>query len=186
MLISGREASRILAPVVSGDAQARCVLRSGLSGSGVETRSGRLYDEQRVFALAARPLVEETDLLTACPDGLYIARLPRSASVDATQPWEALTRELGWMPAMPGLTAALLGVRVKVCARLPWVATLCGFVVAGAEIVGFREVPGAGTAFVLEPPLGDWFSLLESRRLPTTVGGRPWHLWTPPVPARSG
>lgn len=183
MWVSGREAMRILAPVVSGDAQAKAVLRSGLAGAQVVTDRGALYDEDRVLALARRALVDRAALATACPDGLYIARLARSVTVDAGRGWDELTGELGGMPRMPGLTAALLGVRVSVSGRLPWVTTLCGFVVVGAEISGFRDVTTdarAGTAFVLERP-GDWFSLLEGRRLPSTVGGRPWHLWTPPL-----
>jgi len=50
-----------------------------------------------------------------------------------------------------------------VAGRLPWVATICGF--------------------VLESP-GEWFAAFDGRRLPSTVGGHSWLLWTPDVPAR--
>ena len=86
------------------------------------------------------------------------------------------------MPAMPGLTAATLGVRVDVWLQVPWVATVSGFVVFGAELVGFGEQtePIPRTFFVLRPP-GAWFGAIEGRRLPTRPGGRPWYLWTPPA-----
>lgn len=73
-----------------------------------------------------------------------------------------------------------------VAGRLPWVATICGFVLVGADLTGFREDPsgmGHGTSFVLESP-GEWFAAFDGRRLPTTVGGHSWLLWTPDVPAR--
>jgi len=179
MWVSGREARRILAPVVSGDAQAKAVLKAGLAGAPLATGRGPLYDEHRVRALAGRAVMDESALATVCPLGLYVARLARSVQVDATQPWEVLTRSLGSVPRMPGLTAALLGVRITLSGQLPWVATLCGFVVTGGEIIGRREVPGEPSAFVLQRP-GTWFAVLEKRRVPTTVGGRPWHLWIPP------
>jgi hypothetical protein len=37
---------------------------------------------------------------------------------------------------MPAMTLALLGVSVTVAVRLPWIATLHGFVVVGADLVG--------------------------------------------------
>jgi hypothetical protein len=185
MWVSGREARRILAPAVSGDAQATAVLQAGLAGAPLTTGRGPLYDERLVRALAGKAVIDEYALAAACPLGLYVARLARSVQVDATQPWADLTRSLGSVPRMPGLTSPLLGVRITLSGRrLPWVATLCGFVVTGGEILGLREVPRQAMAFVLEPP-GMWFSVLEERRLPTTVGGRPWHLWIPPLDRRT-
>lgn len=180
MWVSGREAVGILTPVVAGAAQARILLRAGLAGHALEVRR-RLYDEGQVRALAERPLVEESALPVLCPHGLYIARQPRSVIVDAGSRWEDLTAALGGMPRMPGLTAALLSVRLGVAGRLPWVATICGFVLVGADLTGFcedRSGAGRGTTFDLERP-GEWFAAFDARRLPTTVGGRPWHLWTP-------
>ncbi len=184
MWVSGREAVRILTPVVAGEAQARILLRAGLAGRALEVGRGRLYDEGQVRAVAERPLVEESVLPVLCPHGLYIARQPRSLTVDAGSRWEDLTSALDGMPRMPGLTAAVLSVRVRVAGRLPWVATICGFVLVGADLTGFREDrSGAGrvTSFALERP-GEWFAAFDARRLPTTVGGRPWHLWTPDAP----
>ena len=141
MVVSGREAVRILASVVTGDAQARVLLRSGLAGRAIATPRGPMYDADAVRALTGWPTVDRSRLTDICPHGLYVARL-----------------------------------------QLPWVATLCGFVVFGAELVGFGEQvePIPRTFFVLRPP-GAWFDAIEGRRLPTRPGGRPWYLWTPPL-----
>jgi len=189
MLVSGREAIRILKPVVSGDKQAQRVLRSGLAGAALPTSAGPMYDEQLVRALVGRPFVDVSRLVTVCPHGLYISRIARTVEVDVSAPWPDLVAALALVPEIPTLTMALVGVQMTAWDGLPWVATLCGWVVLGAEAQGIRgqgikrqgiqgeEAPGR-RSFDLRPP-GDWFGAFEGRRLPTSRGGRPWYLWTP-------
>lgn len=183
MLVAGREAIRILRPIVKGDAQAKLVLRSGLAGERTATPRGPMYDDQRVRSLMRRPIVDITVLPELCPHGLYIARVPRTAELDVNAPWPDLAAALGVRPPMPSLTSALLSVQMRAWNEgLPWVATVCGWVVLGAQARGFRPVPGVAgrTCFDLAPPEG-WFRAFQGGRLPTTRGGRSWYLWTPPL-----
>jgi hypothetical protein len=102
--------------------------------------------------------------------------------VDVSAGWPDLAARLAPRPRMPDWTAALLGVRMSAWGALPWIATLCGWVVFGADARGFRADGEHGerpASFDLRPP-GSWFGALEERRLPTSPGGRPWYLWTPP------
>ena len=164
----------------------RCA-REGLAPVGAGGPCDRhaprtVYDADGVHALTDWPTVDRSRLTDICPHGLYVARLSRAIEVDLTQGWHAVAAQVDAMPAMPGLTAATLGVRVNVWLQVPWVATVSGFVVFGAELVGFREQtePIPRTFFVLRPP-GAWFGAIEGRRLPTRPGGRPRYLWTPPA-----
>lgn len=176
--VSAREAVRILAPALSGDAQAKAVLRAGLAGTALETGRGRLYDDRLVLALARRPVVEEGQLAVVCPHGLYVARLPRSARLDVSLPWEHLAAQVG--SAMEGqrpltpLSAALASVRTRLAGGLPFVATYLGYVVLAADLARLDD---AGPA--LERPRV-WSRVVERRRLPTRRGGRPAYVWTPP------
>ncbi|WP_151081905.1 hypothetical protein [Nocardioides cynanchi] len=157
--------------------QARRLLAAGLAGAGVPGAGGVLYDRTAVATLALRPVLELEDLTEACPHGLFVARIDRSRPVDVTTGWAALAEDLSTQPAMPSLTRALLGARIAAYGPLPWVATLCGHVVLGAEAVAVA----AGKdhlQFTLREP-GPWFGALRDRVLPTTRGGRPWVLWTP-------
>ena len=97
--------------------------------------------------------------------------------MDVTTDWEQLAADLAVQPPMPPLTRALLAARIAAYGPLPWVATLCGHVVLGAEAVAVTT----GTdhlRFTLREP-GQWFESVRDRVLPTTRGGRPWVLWTP-------
>jgi hypothetical protein len=139
-----------------------------------------MYDESDVRRLAGRPFVDVSRLERPCPHGLYIARLARTVEVDVSVAWPDLAARLGTRPPMPAWTAALLAVRMSAWGTLPWIATLCGWVVFGADARGFREDDEHGVSFDLDPP-GVWFRALDRRRLPTSPGGRPWYLWTPPL-----
>lgn len=178
MLVSGREAIRILASVVSGDAQARQVLRSGLAGLPTATPRGPMYDAEQVTALVARPVVAVDDLPELCPAGLYIARIPRSTEVDAGADWRTRAAALGERPAMTPMKTALLGVGIALSGGLPWVATLSGWVVLTANATGLRGEVDGRHRFTLGAP-GAWAEAFDGHRLPTPRGGRPWYLWTP-------
>jgi hypothetical protein len=94
------------------------------------------FDSAAVQTLADRPWLDETAQLEACLRGAYIARLPREGSWDLTRPWAEVASQVDRVPTMPAMTLALLGVSVTVAVRLPWIATLHGFVVVGADLVG--------------------------------------------------
>ena len=79
------------------------------------------------------------------------------------------------------MTAALLAARVRIFGRLPWIATLCGFVVLGADLTGFCVGPDGQVGFRLEPP-GRWSEVVEGRWFPTGSGGRSWATRDPPLP----
>jgi hypothetical protein len=179
MLVSRREAVRILRPVVRGEAQARSLLASGLAGEGVSTGLGKLYDDARVRSLLDRPLVDEDDLVRHRLPGLYVARLARDVAFRAGDPWPEIAAAVSRMPEMPPLSAALLGVQVRAFTRLPWVATVAGYIALGADLVGFERGEDGTNRFVLQQP-GAWWAFLSDRRFPTRPGGRPWHVWMPP------
>jgi hypothetical protein len=178
VLISGREATRILHPVTRGDAQARLLLRTGLAGGVTRTGAGSLYDEASVRALVDRPMVQDRDLLAWGLTGLYVARLPRTTGFRAAEPWIERVAAVSVVPPMSAWTLALISVRVAAWGRLPWVATASGVVAVCADLVGFASDDEQRNRFVLEPP-GLWRTVVEDRRWPTRPGGRPWHLWDP-------
>ena len=142
--MTGRAAARALSGVVGSDEQARILLRAGACGPGLRAGGVVLYDDGPVLQLAQRPFVDDGHLVGACPHGLYVARLARTLPLDLSLPWERVGAQVRELPAMPWLTAGLLVGRVGLFGRLPWVATLCGLVVHGAELTGFDDVPGEG------------------------------------------
>lgn len=182
MLITGREAARVLQGVVPTREHARLLLRAGLAGPETQTTASLLYDGDAVEALAASPVVAEEALTRACPHGLYVARLRRSAEVDVRRPWAEVAAQVRRQPAMPGVTRALLAARITHYGRLPWVATLCGFVVLAADATSVEQGADDATRFGLVSP-GEWATELTDRRVPTRRG-RPWSLRIPqPVSA---
>jgi hypothetical protein len=177
MLVTGRDASRLLSGVVPTREHARLLLRAGFAGPCLRTSCALLYDESAVRALAARPLVDEDELASAGPHGLYVARLGRATTVDLTEPWARVAEQVAQQPSMPSLTRSLVAVRVAHYGHLPWVATLFGFVAICADAVEVRHLADGGTHFGLELP-GSWSETVVGRRFPTRRG-RPWLLWTP-------
>jgi len=180
--MTGRAAAHALTGVVGSDEQARILLRAGACGPGLRAGGVVLYEEAAVLELAERPFVDASRLVHACPHGLYIARLARTLPLDLSLPWEQRGAQVRQFPVMPWLTSGLLAGRVGLFGRLPWIATLCGLVVHGAELTGFDEGPDRRVAFRLEPP-GPWFELVEQRWFPTGRGGRPWVIRDPPLPS---
>ena len=176
MWVSGRHAADLLSCVLPTREHARLVLRAGLAGQPVPTSAALLYDEGLVAELARRPAVTAEELAVRCPRGLYVGRLPRETRIEVAAPWgdrEALVRV---RPNMPPMSAALLSVRLTVGDGLPWVATLCGYVVLCADALGLHE-EGDTVVFDLVEP-GGWAAGLEGRRL-VTRPGRPWVLLEP-------
>jgi hypothetical protein len=179
MLISGREAVRILltSGAMTGEAQARGMLRAGAAGPGVITDTGVFFDREAVRALASRPLLDDDGQQEACPRGVYLARLSRSSGIDLTRPWADIAEQVDRVPAMPTMTTALLEVSVRITGRLPWVATLHGFVVLGADLTGL-DVRSDGHRFRLDPP-GEWYAAWHHHRVASKPGGRPWVIRRP-------
>src|SRR5262245_24624684 len=180
MLVSGRRAVRILLEqgAMAGEAQARALLRTGAAGRGVVTDTGVFFDSVQVLALARRPWLTRDEQEMACPNGVYLARLSRSASIDLTRPWSEVASQVDVVPRMPVMTAALLQVSVTAAGRLPWVAVLHGFVVHGADLTGFETDGNRIARFRLGPP-GEWFAAWRDRRIKGTRGGRPWVIRRP-------
>ena len=176
MLISGRQAGRLLRDVVSSDEQARILLRAGLAGPGTRTSHGRLFDSSTVEALRLRPLVDEAELAVVCPKGLVVARLPRDAELSLAGSWSdvaaQVTATVSRQRPPTTMTSALLGVQVEVFGPMPFVATLLGFVVLAADLLGMSRA-----GLELRHP-GPWATVVERRRLHTRPGGRPSYLGT--------
>jgi hypothetical protein len=146
MLVSERQAVRILLTrgQMTGEAQARHLLRAGAAGSATIADTGLLFDSERICELAQRPWLDDHAQEDACPHGVYVARLARATEVDLTRSWREISGQVGRMPAMPTMTTALLAVSVTAAGgRLPWVATLHGFVVHGADLTASRPMTTA-------------------------------------------
>jgi hypothetical protein len=104
--------------------------------------------------------------------------LSRASTVDLTARWGDIARHIDRVPVMPALTLALFEVSQRVTGRLPWIATLEGFVVLGADCIGVHTDPDGDRRFILEPP-GAWFSAWDRHRLQGSRGGRPWVIRRP-------
>jgi hypothetical protein len=170
--ITQREAATVLAGIGLGRAQARHLLTSGLAGPVSRISGAMLYDAEQVRGLAAREFVDDEVLTRVCPRGLYIARLARGTTGDATHSWEARARSLASQPPMTPMTRALIGARITAGGSMPWVVTISGLVAFGAEATSLRRDGSGRSVFALDPP-GPWFGALDGRWLPTGRG-RPW------------
>ena len=178
MLITERGAAEILTSVGISREQARLLLHTGVAGRGESVGRSTLYGESRVQAVAARPPVDEHHLMRMCPVGIYVARLGRDRSVDTSATWEEQARAVGAQPALPPMTAAVLGVRHRLAdGRLPWVATVSGFVVFGGEATGWRRAEDGSNIVDLERP-GPWYRDVAERWF-AFGRGRHWCFWDP-------
>lgn len=162
MLITGRGARAVLEEAGVSTRLARTALSCGLAGEAVRTTAAHLYDEARVRELATRPVIRGGAFLDACPQGYFIAR----REIQVAVPREELIRQVahGWT-SVGMWTWTFLGLRVQRLGRVPFVATVAGFIVLGADIIDLE--PGCG--LTLAPP-GAWFEPFESGRLPMGRG----------------
>lgn len=176
MMVSGRQAARILRDVLSSDEQVRLLLRSRVAGPGTTTPGGVFFDEDEVQAVRLRPNVDKRALAPLCPHGLLVARLPRTVALDLTSDWRdvacQIARAMRNQRPMTPLTAALPGVRIRTWGSLPFAATFLGLVVLTGEVAGL-----GAQGPELEPP-GPWAKAVDGRWFHTPRGGRPVHLWT--------
>lgn len=176
MLVTQREAARRLATVGVSRARARRLLHCGLAGEPVTCAGALLYDAELVEALVAREHVDLEDLASACPDGVFVAR----RDVDVLEGTASVRTAVsgGWPLSLA--RGLWLAMRAERGAPVPLVATVCGFVVHGAEIERVVEEVAARPTrrdpyemrFELADP-GPWFEVFENRRF-HTGSGRPW------------
>ena len=183
MYLTTRESALLLAgrfKLSHGDALQ--ALHAGLAGTPVPLGAALLYREEAVEELLAWPQLTGADLDHDSP---FIARATDRRLRQATT-WQARGDVLarGWY--IPPLLRVWIRTRTTPPLRYPFLGTVAGFVVFGAEITDMtygaeeerpmRREPQ--TVFGFEPP-GEWFARFERHRLPTGPG-HPWILWGAP------
>lgn len=192
--ISAREAASMLATLGLGRGQARRVLDAGLAGRPTRAAGASLYDADNVSALLERRLLTAGDLDPACQEEMFLARVsPRAAHGERPPGWRGAD-----LTAPPAEQRAAIrsGWRLSPYARLrirlrverdgfmPLVATVCGFVVLGADLVAAcpdderldAHLSDERSTVDLEPP-GRWFEPMRAARF-VTGPGSPWSLWS--------
>jgi hypothetical protein len=162
------EALTLLGPTTS-----RRVLAAGAAGAPVRAGRTVTYDAALVQALAERSHVSQDEVDVACPGGLLLGRLgpERGFRLSLSEEDQREAVAGGW--SMPGLNRLLThALTRRRGARLPFVGTVAGFVLVGADVVDAVPDPqGRGARLVLEPP-GPWFESFRDRCLQTGRGGR--------------
>jgi hypothetical protein len=196
MKITGRQAGRILGGALGVDREsARRALLAGVAGPGERIGGLILYESAHLEQLVARindaPGPDAMTLDPICRGGIFTARVgPRREDASAWRAWagadmtapmpEQLDAVRMWWQ-MSAFTRVTLRVGIERDGYLPFLATVAGFVVVGADIVGLEPGRQEGTALRLREP-SSWFEPLRQTRLPVTQGG-PWQLWSPEIAA---
>jgi len=206
MLISAREAARILADLPLDREAVRRLLLAGFAGPVLRAGGASLYDEQRVTALLDTPLLD-WPLVTAAPPAptappaaasavpprVLVARVgPRRPVDEPLRAWAGADLAAPIVEQRDGarmfwrispLTRLELRLAIEQQGAFPFVATVSGFVALGADIVAVHQ-HARGTVLELADP-SEWFHGFAGHRL-STPGGSPWLLWPPtdPVPRR--
>jgi hypothetical protein len=147
--------------------------------------------EERVERVSASPDPGRRSLDPICRDGIFVARVaprsdensPRTAwkGADMTAPMAEQLDAVRMSWRLSAFTRLLLRLRIEGDGCFPFLATLGGFAVGGADIVGLEPSRPEGSAFRLREASA-WFEQLRGRRLPVTSGG-PWQLWSPEIAA---
>jgi hypothetical protein len=180
-LVSARGAARVLEGVGVGRRRARELLTAGLAGRPTVTNSEHLYEVALVQRLAEWPHLRAAELDALCPAGVFIAR--RRVHVDWSDAERDAAVSSGWL--LSPWTLVWLVTRIKQHGAVPLVATLCGFVVHGAEIVDARvaDAEQRPCQLTLRRP-GLWFDEVRNHRF-TSPAGASWTLrgWPPPPAA---
>lgn len=173
MLVSGREVAAGLGTVGVPRSQARRLLAAGALGGRLRTPGADLWDELATLDLMSRPLLTPDAVRDRCPDGLFVSR--RALDLTVPRHDQLATIDGGW--GFSRWTAVLLQSRLARTGSFPLVATVAGFVLLGADIVGLGRREGAWTLRLAEP--GAWFEGVRHTRLPGLRGGRDWaiHGW---------
>jgi hypothetical protein len=179
MLTSRQAESRLHDRLGLTRRRARRVLACGLAGDPERTPASLLYDEGRLDALLVRPPVSIAVLRAHADRGLFIAR--RDVDVRLPPADQLSGLEGGWRLSLP----TLLWIRARIArdGSVPLVATVGGFVAAGADItgaIGDRATTALPAQPVVGRPLprtrlelrsaGAWFADFAGRRLLTAPG----------------
>lgn len=185
MLITQRAAARILARQGLSLSACQQLLATGIAGPPTEAGSVVLHDQAAVERLARALPVRTLDVHRGCPYGYVVVRIPRGQAFDVAASGEEQRRILAGPWPLDARVRTIVWVRTYHAMPMPLVATVAGFVVAGAEITGFVDTAdaGRGTAFSLAPP-GDWLEPFRGR--PCASGkGRATYLrgWLPGLAA---
>jgi hypothetical protein len=195
MKITGREAGRALSALGVDRESSRRALLAGVAGQGERIGGLLLYDSARVEELILRvngsPELATDSIDPICRRGIFTGRVgPRREETSPFRAWKGadMTAPLSeqfdgvrmWWQLSP-FTRVLLKLRVERDGYFPFLATVAGFVVVGADIVGVEPVRPQGTALCLREP-SPWFEAFRHARLPVTKGG-PWQFWSPEIAA---
>ncbi len=187
MALTARAAARLLVDFGVTRNQTRQLLADGFAGAASPMAGALLYDEERVWDLAARSTVSPAEMAAVCRGGLLTAR--RRVDLARDRDEQLATVSAAW--PFSRYTWIVIDARIKRHGSLPVVAAWAGFVSLGAEIVSTRRVgtqASTGVPLVeldlVEP--GEWFEAFRERRWPTGRG-REWSLsgWHP-YATRSG
>jgi hypothetical protein len=195
MKITGREAGRALSALGVDRESARRALLAGVAGPGHRLGGLLLYESERVEKLISRASalsgLDSCALDPICQRGIFTARVgPRKEEASTDRAWKGADMTAPMSDQLDGVrmwwqmssfTRVMLKLKVEQDGYFPFLATVAGFVVVGADIVGLERARPEGTAFCLREP-SSWFDTLRHARLPVTRGG-PWQLWSPEIAA---
>lgn len=168
MLISTRDAARMLAPLGINRAMVTRVLATGLAGEPVRAGRTSYWERASVEALREQETLDKPTLDDLFSWGPFVAR----RDIDLHLPAERRLDQLadGW-----GFSRGTrLWLRAGIFQRgtFPLVATTGGFITVGADIVDALPTEDRSTHLELRPP-GPWFVDVAGKRLPTGPG-RQW------------
>jgi hypothetical protein len=175
MLVSARGAAEILRGVGLGREDARHLLLAGFAGPGLRTRSALLYDEERVRSLTTRPWLDDDVIDEMCPFGMFVGRVARSRPIDVTGDPSALRDAVsrGWRVHL--LSQILITTRIERYGPTPFLATMCGYVAVGADVVEVQADESGSISFMLTEP-GAWFEPFDQRQV-LAGAGRGCFIW---------
>ena len=183
MLVSARGAAEILLVAGLTRDEARHLSLAGFAGPGQRTSGAVLYDEEQVRELAMWPTVEDETVDRLCPFGMFVGRVARGRPIDVAGDRVALADAVkgGWKVSL--LARVLIAGRIERFGPMPFLATVCGYVGFGADIVALEVDRLGRTTFTLSDA-GSWFEGFDQRCLPAGAG-RSSFIWGRPPPYHS-
>ncbi|MDT0201018.1 hypothetical protein [Nocardioides sp. AE5] len=179
-LVSARQASSMLGTLGISRQSARRALLAGIAGRPIRSAGALLYREDRVRSLV-KPALDPDALPPPLHNGVIVGAL--TTGPDLGVPARATSQGMKTEVNIALITAALLRFAVKLGHPIPYVATVAGFVVAGAEVAGIAPVDaeqghvarrstnnaGVRVRLALRPP-GDWYAAIHLERLAVPSG----------------